>query len=117
MSPAPAFERHSAIGRFFRNPETGEFVVVQMPNLPLSIWLAATLARLVFTPHGSAGTALSVMGTVSLAVWAVLEAARGDSPFRRVLGGLVLAGVVIGLLAHEAPVALRAAAFPEHHLL
>jgi hypothetical protein len=106
MSPAPTSEqartseRRSAIGRFFRNPKTGELVVAQLPNLPLSVWLAATLARLVLTPHGSVGTALSVVATVSLAVWAVLEVARGDSPFRRVLGGLVLAGVVIALLLH-----------------
>jgi hypothetical protein len=100
MSSTPTSERRSAIGRFFRDPETGELVVAQLPNLPLSVWLAATLARLVLTPHGSTGTALSVVGTVSLAVWAVLEVARGDSPFRRVLGGLVLSGVVIGLLLH-----------------
>jgi hypothetical protein len=98
MSPAPTSERRSAIGRFFRDPETGELVVAQLPNLPLSVWLAATLTRVVLTPHGSVGTALSVVATVSLAVWAVLEVARGDSPFRRVLGGLVLAGVVIALL-------------------
>jgi hypothetical protein len=29
-----------------------------MPNLPLSVWLAATLTRVVLTPHGSVGTAL-----------------------------------------------------------
>jgi hypothetical protein len=98
MSQAPTSERRSAIGRFFRNPETGELVVAQLPNLPLSVWLAATLGRLVIAPRGSVGTALSVIGTVSLALWAVLEVARGDSPFRRVVGGLVLAGVVLVLL-------------------
>jgi hypothetical protein len=98
MSQPPTSERHSAVGRFFRDSETGEVVVVQTPNLPLSVWLATTVARLILTPHGSVGTALSVVGMVSLAVWAVLEIARGDSPFRRVLGGLVLAGLVISLL-------------------
>ncbi|MDP9101164.1 MAG: hypothetical protein M3N21_03335 [Actinomycetota bacterium] len=98
MSPAPTSERHTAAGRFFRNPETGKPAVVQAPNLPLSVWLAATLARLVFAHHGWVGTALSAVGTLSLAVWAVLEVARGDSPFRRVLGALVLAGLLASLL-------------------
>ena len=86
------------MSRFFRNPETGDVVVAQMPNIPLWTFLAATAARLVFAPHGTAGTAISVVGTVSLLVWAGLEIVRGDSPFRRVLGGIVLAGVIVGLL-------------------
>ncbi len=98
MRPDTTVTRHSAVGRFFRNPETGELAVVQLPNLPLWVWLAATSVHLVVTPHGAVGTVLSVVGTAGLVVWAVLEAVRGDSPFRRVLGGLVLAGLVIGLL-------------------
>ncbi|MBK5307696.1 MAG: hypothetical protein JJD92_13500 [Frankiaceae bacterium] len=91
-------QRHSALGRFFRNPETGEIVVAQPPNPPLLVWLAATLIRLVFSPHGFPGAALSVVATASLVIWSLLEIARGESPFRRVLGGLVLVGVVVGLL-------------------
>ncbi len=46
----------------------------------------------------AAATAVSIIGTVSLIVWAVLEIARGESPFRRILGGLVLAAIAIGFL-------------------
>jgi hypothetical protein len=91
-------ERHSALGRFFRNPTTGDVVVAQMPNIPLWLFLAATAVRILFRPHGVVGTAVSIVATLSLVVWAVLEIARGDSPFRRVLGGLVLVAVVIGFL-------------------
>lgn len=98
MTHAPARQSHSALGRFVRNPETGEVVIAQPPNLPLWVWLAATVARLSFRPDGSLATVLSVVATVSLVVWALLEIVRGDSPFRRVLGGVVLAAVVIGLL-------------------
>jgi hypothetical protein len=90
--------RQSPIGRFFRNPNTGEVVVFQMPNIPLWVFLAATAARLLFHPHGAVGTAISIVGSVSLIVWAGLEIARGESPFRRVLGAVVLVAVVVGLL-------------------
>jgi hypothetical protein len=89
---------HSPISRFFRNPETGEVVVVQLPNLPLWIFLAATAVRLLLHPHGTVGTVVSIVGTVSLVVWAVLEVARGESPFRRVLGAVVLLATIVGFV-------------------
>ncbi|MDQ1567728.1 MAG: hypothetical protein QOF96_2608, partial [Actinomycetota bacterium] len=52
----------SAVGRFFRNSDTGQWAIVQFPNLPLAIFLIATLARLAVHPHDGAGTALSVVG-------------------------------------------------------
>jgi len=88
----------SPISRFFRNPDTGELVVVQMPNIPLWTFLAATAVRMLLRPHGAAGTALSIVSSASLAVWAVAEIARGASPFRRVLGAVVLVGMVVGLV-------------------
>jgi hypothetical protein len=91
-------DRHSVVTRFFRNPATGEVVVVQLPNVALGAFLAATAARLLFTPHGTTATVLGLLATASLVVWAVLEIARGESPFRRLLGGLVLLGIVIRLL-------------------
>ena len=99
MTSAPVTTRRpSLISRFFRNPDTGDMILVEMPNIPLWIFLACAAARLVFQPVGTVGTAVSIIGTVSLAVWAVMEVLRGDSPFRRVLGGLVLATLAIGLL-------------------
>jgi hypothetical protein len=88
--------RHSPVSRFFRNPETGELVIAQMPNIPLWIFLAATAVRMLVHPHGTVGTVVSVVGTVALVVWAVLEIARGESPFRRVLGGVVLLATIVG---------------------
>lgn len=88
----------SPIDRFFRNPETGTVVIAQRPNLPLTIFLVATAVRLVFRPEGGLGTATSVVGRVALAWWATDEILRGESPFRRVLGAVVLAATVIGAL-------------------
>ena len=92
---ASATSQASAMNRFFRDPETGRQTVVQLPNAPLWGWLAATLVRIVLHPSGTTGSVVSAVGTLSLAIWAVLELARGDSPFRRVLGGLVLVGVAV----------------------
>jgi len=88
----------SPVERFFKNGDTGKWAVVQFPNLPLAIFLIATLVRVVAHPRSGAGTALSVVGAVSLSWWSVDEIARGDSPFRRVLGAVVLAGVLLDLL-------------------
>ena len=90
--------RSVRLGWFFRNADTGRVVVAQVPNLPLWLWIGATAVQGVFRPHGPLATVLSVAGTVGLAVWAALELARGDSPFRRVLGGLVLAWMILGVV-------------------
>jgi hypothetical protein len=90
--------RRTGISWFFRNPETGEIVVAQAPNLPLWIFLAATAVRLVFPPRGTAGTVVSIVATVAIVVWSLIEIAAGSSPFRRVLGGVVLLVVLTGLL-------------------
>ena len=96
MSSIATRQRHSAVSRFFRNPESGDVVVAQMPNIPLWLFLAATAARSLRHPKGAAGTGISIVVGVSLAVWAVLEIARGESPFRRALGAVVLVGSLLG---------------------
>ena len=78
---------------FFRNPQTREIVVAQPPNLPLSIFIAATVARWIV--HWSW---LSIAAGVALAIWAILEIVRGESPFRRVLGAVVLVLMVLSRL-------------------
>lgn len=89
----------TAVSRFFRNPRTGDVVVAQLPNLPLWVFLAATAVRLLLRPHGPVGTLVSTVGTLGLVAWAGLEIARGDSPFRRVLGAMVLLATVVGFVA------------------
>ena len=94
----PTTQDRSAIDRFFRNPETDEIVVVQAPNLPLWVFLAATAVRLVAHPGGTAGTVVSIVSTVAIVVWSVIEIVAGSSPFRRVLGAVVLVMTLVGLL-------------------
>jgi hypothetical protein len=39
-----------------------------------------------------------VVGTVALLAWSVDEVLRGVNPFRRILGGVVLAGLVVSFV-------------------
>ena len=78
----------------FRNRQTGEITIGQFPNAPLLIWFAATFAQLAAEPSGDAATAISVVGTLALAWWAIDEIVRGVNPFRRMLGAVVLVGIV-----------------------
>jgi hypothetical protein len=82
----------------FRNRRTGEITIAQFPNAPLIVFLVAAGVRWIFHPSGAVGTIIAVVATVSLIVWAADEIGRGVNPWRRFLGGGVLAFTVIGLL-------------------
>ena len=74
-----------------RSRRTGRWVVVQVPNPPLLVWLATVVLRWFWQ-----ATVLDVIGTAALVVWAGDEVVRGVNPFRRALGAVVLGWVVIG---------------------
>jgi hypothetical protein len=82
-----------AVRWLFEDRSTGRIVVFQWPNIPLWIWIISGVVGLVV----SAGW-ISVVGTVALAVWAVLEIWKGVNPFRRGLGAIVLLGILARLV-------------------
>jgi hypothetical protein len=63
------------------------------------VFFVAFLLRFVVDPSGDLRTGIDVIGTAALAIWAGDEILRGVNPFRRLLGCVVLGGVVAGLLA------------------
>lgn len=79
----------------FEDRKTGHLVLWQWPNIPLWIWIATAIVGRFLS--GGAATVVGVIGSVALAVWAVLEIGWGVNPFRRILGGIVLALLVFGL--------------------
>ena len=81
----------------FRDPDTGRIAIVQFPNLPLAIFLVASVVRRIFDPAGTAGTVVAVAATIGLLWWAAEEVFAGDSRFRRALGAAVLLSTVAGL--------------------
>jgi hypothetical protein len=82
----------------FRDRETGDIVIAQWPNLPLLVFLVASVAKRLLDPSGTVGTALTVVVVGSLLWWAGDEVLRGVNPFRRILGGFVLVLTVGRLL-------------------
>ena len=78
-----------------RDRRTGGWTLVQAPNVPLLVWLFASIVRWLAHPHGGVGTALDVLATGALVVWAADEVLRGVNPARRILGAVVLAVVVV----------------------
>ena len=82
----------------FRNRQTGEITVAQAPNAALIVFLVAAVIHRVFDITGNPGTALTVVATGALAIWAVDELLRGVNPFRRILGAIVLGAVVASLM-------------------
>lgn len=82
----------------FRDRRTGEVVIAQVPNVPLGVFLVASVVRRLADPEGTAGTVLEVVAVGALLVWAADEALRGVNPFRRLLGGVVAAVTIVGLV-------------------
>lgn len=78
------------LNRFIRNPRTHRIALVQWPNAALAVWLLTVLIGLLGL-FSSRADAISWIGTGALIAWAADEVARGASPARRVLGGVVLA--------------------------
>ena len=79
-----------AVDWMFRNRETGRITIVQFPNVPLGVFIVASILSAVAHPAGTAGVVLRVIATGALVVWAVVEVIRGVNPWRRLLGGGVL---------------------------
>ena len=71
----------------------GEIVIAQMPNLPLIVFLVATILSLVFT-SGKINTVLDILANGSLFTWAWMELFQGVNYFRRGLGLAVFIGII-----------------------
>lgn len=76
--------------RFFSDAD-GRLVVAQWPNAPLLAW--AMLALAARATRGDWQAFFAFFSAAALVAWAVLELLKGDSPFRRLLGGAVLLGM------------------------
>lgn len=75
------------ISRCFRDAD-GHQTFAQMPNLPILVWIAASLTTKVTT--GQLNHFLDLLAFGAIFTWAWLEIFQGDSYFRRLLGAIVL---------------------------
>ena len=73
------------------------YVLVQLPNAPLLVALAAgVVARVV---DGWAHDVAAVVAGIALAVWALQELVQGVNGFRRALGLVVLVLLAVRLVS------------------
>ena len=84
--------KNTLFDKIFRDSD-GNIVLAQMPNLPLIVWIIASLLKLLF-PTGVVNTGLEALAFGSLFTWAWLELFQGVNYFRRALGFGVLIGVI-----------------------
>ncbi|MGO9877220.1 MAG: hypothetical protein ACLPVY_25860 [Acidimicrobiia bacterium] len=97
-SVSPLRARNTAgVNWLFRNRRTGEITVFQRPNVALGIFLAASIASLLFDPSGRSGTVLRLIARGALGFWAADELLRGVNPFRRALGAVFVVWVLSSL--------------------
>lgn len=89
MTSDPASSHLGSASWWFRSPD-GRLALWQFPNPALSVWLVAVvLGR--FDLSATHAAAVDGVRRGALLVWALDEVVRGASPFRRVLGAVVLA--------------------------
>lgn len=81
---------------WIRDKDTGKLVVFQVPNPAIWVFIAATVLR--WSPHDEVDAELHWIGSGALIVWGLDELVRGDAPFRRVLGAIVLGWQITNLL-------------------
>ncbi|MEY2571505.1 MAG: hypothetical protein QOE63_1855 [Acidimicrobiaceae bacterium] len=102
MARAATSNRSAVRGAFdwlFRDRQTGKIVIAQRPNVPLALFLVAAGVRWLVHPSGTVGTIVSAVAGGALVWWGADELLRGVNPFRRLLGGAVLAATVVGFVA------------------
>lgn len=85
--------QNTLFDKIFRDSD-GNIVIAQMPNLPIILWVTASLLKLVF-PTGEINTGLDALAFGSLFTWAWLELFQGVNYFRRALGLGVLIAVMV----------------------
>lgn len=78
--------------RTFRDSE-GKIVIAEMPNLPLSVGIVASLLTLIVTT-GKINLGLELVAFGSLFTWAWEELFQGVNYFRRALGLIALIGLI-----------------------
>lgn len=92
---------YRALNCFFRNRQTGDITIAQMPNLILWVVIVAAAARLIAPASGNLALALTLVVNGGLMLWAADEIARGVNPWRRCLGAAVLIVVLVSLIGSQ----------------
>lgn len=79
--------------KHFFQDNTGKYIIAQPPNVPL-IMIIVSLLISVFMPYESFRAFGQFLLECSIFLWSYLEIRYGESPFRHVLGGIVMLGLI-----------------------
>ena len=90
---------NAAFAWFFRDRASGRIVIGQWPNLPLWLFGLAQAVAWIAGEANAIGRWADIASWIALAVWAGDEVLRGVNPWRRCLGGAVLLGMAVRLIA------------------
>lgn len=79
--------------------QNGNVTLAQWPNPALAVWLVTIGIGWTGVLGAARSATLADVGKGALVVWALDEVVRGASPFRRLLGLVVLTGQLVRLFA------------------
>jgi hypothetical protein len=82
----------------FRSRDNGRLTIAQWPNLSLAIVGTIDVARPLLHTAGDVDVVLHWTGSAALVWWCLDEIVRGVNPFRRALGIVVLARLIIRII-------------------
>lgn len=85
------------LDKTFRDKD-GNLVIAQKPNLPILVWLIATLLKLFLPREGNLYLGLDAIAFGSIFTWAWLELFDGVNYFRQTLGLVVLLIIIASKL-------------------
>ncbi len=86
----------SSIDRFFQD-DKGNVVIIQPPNIPITVWALSSVLKLVAN-NGSLYATLDAISYGSIFVWSLMELFQGVNTFRRTLGLVVLVATIVSRL-------------------
>ncbi len=78
----------------FVTDDRGKTAILQKPNFLLTLWFITLLIDR-YSKSMNVKSVLDVVSFASLSAWIILEVTEGSSPFRRVLGAVILAYLII----------------------
>ncbi|MCA0228644.1 hypothetical protein LCH21_04325 [Patescibacteria group bacterium] len=86
------------IKRLLFQDNTGKYIVVQPPNLPVYIMLVGIIGSNLFV-NGKAHTFFDLLFFGAAFLWAYLEIRFGEAGVRRIMGTIVMIGLFVSRLA------------------
>lgn len=87
-------QQRSFSDKFWKD-KNGNVVIYQTPNVWLIGWFILWFASIL--TYGNTSRVLGLIGSVVLAIWALLEIFQGVNYFRRILGAVIFLAIIASI--------------------